>query len=1153
MQLDCYAETVPVPRFLFTIRRNRRQAMTHKGYCLSNKVLRVMKLITILLTVFCINVSAGVFAQHITVSAKNKPLESVFAMIEQQSHYTFVYRDEWLTGTKPVNLSISGGSIDQVMKAALQQQPLAYEIIDNTVIVTRKASNSSPAPIQTLASINGRVTDEKGNPLAYVNIGIKGTQKGTHTDEQGSFKLDVRETDVLVFSLVGYTPREITVGQQTVINISLVAAISDLNQIVVVGYGTQKKVNITGSVASVKGQEIAKSPVTNICNSLAGRLPGIRAIQNSGEPGKDGARIDIRGFGDALVIVDGVPSSFEQLDPSEIESISILKDAAAAVYGIKAANGVVLVTTKRGNLSRPKITYSTYAGLQSNTRYPRYVNAAEFAELTDESQINQGLAPVYGADKVQQYREGKPGFESTDWYKAAIRKNTPQQYHNLNVNGGTEATRYFFSLGYLNQEGMWKSGDTRFNRYNFRSNISTKISKRLTAELNLGGRLENRHYPAAEAVTLMDQVQRAYPTYSLYANNNPDYYAVTNFSQNVLASMNSDYSGYSAQKFRYLSGIAALTYDIPFVDGLSAKALYSYQSGTANNKKWVKQFNLYNYNAATKKYEPGYLGNSPSNLSQDQQQEDNSLLQLSLNYTRTFARDHHVKGLLLFEQNQTTKNEFSAYREFALDALDQLFAGASTNQKNNGKASEAAYMGYVGRVNYDYKDRYLLELGFRYDGSYKLAPEHRWGFFPTVSAGWRLSDEAFFRNIARTVNNLKIRGSWGQMGDDGTTPPFQYLTGYKYPSGGYIFGKNIVSGLNPSGIPNPMITWFNATTANIGFEAGFLQNMFTIELDYFSRKRTGLFAQRSLSLPGTYGATLPEENLNSDRTQGFELVLGYNKKIGNILLNVSPNITWTRTKNIYVERASSTNALSNWRDNTSERWTNMIWGYKAAGQFQSQEEIASWAIQDRKGNTTIKPGDIKYEDLNGDGIIDGNDRTVIGRGNNPELYYGLNLSASWKGFSLTMLFQGAANYSVLIDGAMRDPFSNGSNAYAFFTDRWHRKDIYDPQSEWVPGKYPSTIANGLDNNKGVSSFWLKDASYLRLKTLEFGYALPKSILSGVGIEQLRFYFSGQNLFTFDNLKFIDPEMPTNDGTNAAGNGKYYPQQRVLTLGLNLQF
>ncbi|MBC9932986.1 TonB-dependent receptor [Chitinophaga qingshengii] len=1153
MQLDCYVKTVPVTRFLFTGRPERRQATTPKGSCLRNKVIRVMKLTAILLTLCYLHVSAGVSAQQITVSVKNKSLESVFALIEQQSHYTFVYRDEWLAGTKPVNLNISRGSIEQVMKAALSQQPLSYEIIDQTVIVTRKTSSGIPAPTVTVASISGRVTDEKGNPLSYVTVGVKGTQRGTHTDENGAFKLDARETDVLVFTLVGYAPREIVVGQQNTVQVTLTQAISDLNQIVVVGYGTQKKVNVTGSVASVKGQEIAKSPVTNISNALAGRLPGIRAIQNSGEPGKDGARIDIRGFGAALVIVDGVPSSFEQLDPSEIESISILKDAAAAVYGIKAANGVVLVTTKRGNVSKPKITYNTYLGLQSNTRYPRLVNAAEFAELNDESQINQGLAPIYGAEKVQQYREGQPGYESTDWYNAAIRKSTPQQYHNINVNGGTEATRYFFSLGYLNQQGMWKSGDTRFSRYNFRSNISTKITKRLTAELNLGGRLENRHYPAADAVTLMGMVQRTYPTYKLYANDNPEYYAVTNFSQNLLASMNSDYSGYTAQQYKYLSGIAALTYDIPFMDGLSAKALYSYQSGTESNKKWVKQYNLYNYNAATNKYDVGYVGNSPSNLKQDQNQTENTLAQLSLNYTKTIARDHHVKGLLLFEQRQLLYNEFSASREFVLDALDQLFAGASTNKNNDGKAREEAYMGYVGRVNYDYKDRYLLELGFRYDGSYKLAPDHRWGFFPTVSAGWRISDENFFRPMARLVNNLKIRGSWGQMGDDGIVNPFQYLTGYRYPEGGYIFGKNIVSGLTPSGIPNPLITWFNATTANIGFEAGFLQNMFTIELDYFSRKRTGLFAKRELSLPGTYGAELPSENLNSDRTRGFELALGFNKKIGDVILNVSPNVTWTRTRNLYVERANSTTAFANWKDNTTNRWTNMIWGYKAAGQFQNQEEIAGWAIQDRKGNTTLKPGDIKYEDLNGDGIIDGNDRTVIGRGNDPELYYGLNLAATWKGFSLSMLFQGASNYNVLIIDGMRDPFSNGSNTYAFFTDRWHREDPYNPNSAWIPGKYPSTIVNGLDNNKGVSSFWLKDASYLRLKTIELGYSLPKPMLSKAGIEQVRFFFSAQNLFTIDNLKVLDPETPTNDDSNAGGTGKYYPQQKVLTFGMNLQF
>jgi TonB-linked SusC/RagA family outer membrane protein len=1154
MQLDCYVKTVPMQRFLFTRRRNIRPAIVASGYCLSNKVILVMKLTVFLLTVCCLNVSAGVFAQNISLSVKNKPLENVFELIEQKSGYTFIYRDEWLRDAKTVDLNIARGTIEQVMKACLKTQPLSYEILDKTIIVTRKKEIENVTVQFAVAAITGRITDEKGSPLAFVSIAIKGTQKGTYTDENGAFKLDARANDVLVISLMGYTPREIAVGQQSVINVVLSPAISDLNQVVVVGYGTQKKVNVTGSVASVKGAEIAKSPVANVSNALAGRLPGIRAVQGSGEPGKDGSKIDIRGFGDALIIVDGVPSSFDQLDPSEIESISILKDASAAVYGVRAANGVVLVTTRRGTVSKPKISYNTYLGMQSNTRYPRYVNAAEFAELMDESQLNQGLAPVYGAEIVQKYREGQNGYESTDWYNEAIRKNNPQQYHNLNVSGGTEDTRYFFSMGYLNQEGMWRSGDTRYNRYNFRSNISTKINKRLTAELNLGGRLENRHFPGMEAGMLMGQIQRAYPTYRKFANDNPDYLAVTNFSQNVLASMNSDYSGYETSKYRNLSGIASLTYEIPYITGLSAKGLFSYQSGSNNVKKWVKKYDLYNYNEATKAYEVGYTGNDPSNLKQITEQVDNSLLQFSLNYERSFAKKHNVKALLLFERNQSTLGDFNAYREFTLDGLDQLFAGASANKNNDGKASETAYMGYVGRVNYDFKNRYLLEVGFRYDGSYKFASDHRWGFFPTVSAGWRVSEESFFRNNVKLVNNLKIRGSWGQLGDDSGANAFQYITGYNLSgSNNYIFGNSIISSLVPKGPPNLLLTWFNSTTSNIGFEAGLMQDMFTIEFDLFIRKRTGLMAQRLLTLPGTYGATLPQENLNSDRTQGFELSLGFNKKIGEVMLNVSPNLTWTRTKNDYLERAGSTNAYSNWRDNYTDRWQNITFGYKTAGQFQNQDEIAGWAIQDKKGNTTLKPGDIKYQDLNNDGIIDNNDQTVISSGSTPELFYGMNLSASWKGFTLTVLLQGAANYNILLDAALRDPFINGSTTYAMFTDRWHRKDPYDPESEWIAGKYPSTVVNGLDNNKMVSDFWSKDAAYLRVKTLELGYTLPKPILAQVGIEQVRFYFSGQNLFTFDKLKFMDPEMPSNDGTNYAGNGKYYPQQRVLTLGLNLQF
>jgi TonB-linked SusC/RagA family outer membrane protein len=507
---------------------------------------------------------------------------------------------------------------------------------------------------------------------------------------------------------------------------------------------------------------------------------------------------------------------------------------------------------------------------------------------------------------------------------------------------------------------------------------------------------------------------------------------------------------------------------------------------------------------------------------------------------------HNIKALLLFEQNEGIYSNFSAYREFVFDALDQMFAGSSTNKNNDGSGSENASMGYVGRLNYDYDNKYLFEAGFRYDGSYKFPKESRWGFFPTLSAGWRVSNEDFLKEN-KVISNLKLRASWGEMGDDTGAWPFSWITGYIFPSGSYIFRDNVITqGLATTGVPNNRLTWYTATTSNLGVEMGFFKNKLTMDMDVFFRERNGLLTTRNLLLPDTYGATLPLENLNSDNTRGFELVIGYNDNIGDFHYKISANTSWTRTRSDYIEQASPNSSYTNWRYNGSNRWNNQYWGYKAVGQFQSLDDIKTWPIQDNKANTTLLPGDIKYEDTNKDGVIDEGDNQIIGRGFTPELFYGLTLSAAYKGFDLSMLLQGASNFNAYYNNELQNPFFNNANAFAFQTDRWHKADMYDVNSEWIPGKYPTTRANGIENNKYYSSFWLKDASYLRLKTMEIGYSIPKILISKIGINEFRFYFSGQNLFTIDKIKFIDPEAES-------GRGYFYPQQKVLTLGFNIQY
>lgn len=509
----------------------------------------------------------------------------------------------------------------------------------------------------------------------------------------------------------------------------------------------------------------------------------------------------------------------------------------------------------------------------------------------------------------------------------------------------------------------------------------------------------------------------------------------------------------------------------------------------------------------------------------------------------------------MYEQREDLDDYITAYREFAIDALDQINAGVDKNKNNSGVESELANVSFVGRVNYDYMSKYLFEFAFREDGSAKFYKKNRWGFFPSVSVGWRLSEESFIKNNISFMDNLKIRASYGIMGDDqaldsGGNPTvlaFQYLTGYNYPGGSnYIFNNDVIKGLDSKGLPNLYYTWLQSKIWNVGVDVSLWNRLLEANFDVFYRKREGLIATRYGSLPNTFGASLPQENLNSDDYRGFELVLGHTNKIGDVNYSAKANMSFTRIKNKHIEQADPIDSYRNWKNNWSGRWQNIQFGYVYAGQFQNQEDINSWAVQDDAGNTTLKPGDLKYEDLNGDGVIDGNDVKPISRSNTPEIYFGLDLSASWKGFDISILMQGATNYNVYMSGVMGNPLFNGSSALACYMDRWHRADLYDPNSEWIPGKYPSTDATAKPNNQRVSTFNNISAYYLRVKNLEVGYTFPSKWMQPAGISHLRLYVSGNNLLTIDNLPFGDPEAPSSDRI-------LYPQLRIWNVGVNLTF
>lgn len=1093
--------------------------------------------------------SSGLSAMaQITLTLKNQTMREVIKEIEKVSDYRFFYNDDLPGLSTRISVDVKNASIQNILEQISRQTPITYVLKDNSQIVL--SSKNTSVTQQQKRVITGTIMDQNGEPVIGANVVERGTTNGTITDLDGHYSLEVSSPQAtLQISYIGYNTLDVAIAGQSVLNASLREDTQKLDEVVVVGYGVQKRASVTGSVASLQTKDIVSVKTPNVTNALAGKLPGLRAVQRSGAPGDDAASIDIRGFGSALVIVDGVERDFTQIDANDIESISILKDASAAVYGFKGANGVILVTTKKGEISKPKISYNGYYGLQQVTRFPKLYNAYQYATLWNEAQMNIGVQAPYSEEEIEKYRTGTdPAYPSTNWWKEITRKSAPQMYHNLNVSGGTEKVKYYFSLGYTSQDGIWVSGDQNYRKYNVRSNVNAEITKGLTVGLQLSGRLDTRNKPYDQNV--FKDVYLSSPLKTVYANNTPPYYNTAGNEPNPMQVINASEVGYDKRDRREFNGALTINWDLPWVKGLSVKALLSYDYNNLFEKKWFKEYYEYQYDAINETYNKI----TRHALSTLDEKNENSFMpnqQYSVNYHNTFGK-HDVGALLLWEMRNYRKDWFSAYRQFYISALDQMNAGDNTNKSNDGNAEVSAHEGLVGRVNYAYDSKYLAEVSFRYDGSYKFASDSRWGFFPAVSLGWRVSQEAFFKENVSFIDNLKIRGSYGKVGDEGDFAAFQYLSGYKYPSGNYVLGSDGLSnGAEDKGLPNLNLTWYESTTANIGFEASVLNGLISAEFDYFERRRKGLLANRLLTLPTSFGKSLPQENLNSDKTRGFELVLTHRHTIGKVSYSVSANFTTTRELNRYVERAVSGNMYENWRNNTNDRYKSITWGYEALGQFQSFEEILNAPIQDGNGNKSLLPGDIKYADINEDGIIDDKDKKPVGHSDTPSMYYGLNLSVNWNGFDFTAFFQGAAGHEVKVFETFLDPFIQQGlgNGVVFWEDRWHRENPSDVNSAWISGEMPAVRPTGFSLNNETSTWSLLKANYLRLKTIELGYTLPKTWLAKAGLENVRIYVNSYNPLTITRggmMKYMDPE-------NSQTNLQYYPQMKSYNFGINLTF
>ncbi len=1007
--------------------------------------------------------------------------------------------------------------------------------------------------------VRGNVSDESGDPLVGASVSIKGTTTGTITDPDGNYSLSINDkTATMVFSFIGYETTEENVGNRSQVNVVLAEKQEGIDEVIVVGYGTQKRQSVTGAVSQVSGKDLMTKPVGNINNMLGGMVPGVVALQQSGQPGGDAASIIIRGT-DAKYIVDGVERNISEIDPNEIASISVLKDASSAsIYGLDAS-AVVIVTTKRGDTGPSQITFSGSYGVSSNAVMMEMLDGPGYAYWYNKAREMDGDDPVFSASHIEKMLNDDPtdGWGNTNWYDETFGLGSNRNM-NLNATGGTEKIKYFVSLGNYNQKGNVEGFN--YNRINLRSNIDAVIADNLDLTFDVSGRIEDRKRPGYSASpgdwnNIPQQAMRAHPYVPAEIDGVPVSTRTASSYVNPLAA--SDLTGYNRVKNGILQTKTALNYRVPFIDGLSVKFMTAYDISYQTTKSFSTPYytQVATPPTATTK-DIGYT------YTHDARGTTTSLVEglghytklttnTSISYENRFE-EHSVKALALLETIDQTNNKFGAYGYgFDIPELDELdYATMAEKNKVSGNSAPKRIAGYVVRLNYDYAGKYLAEVSSRYDGSYVfggMVDGKRWGLFPAASLGWRISEEDWFRYRFEDIDNLKLRASIGLTGRTGINP-FYYLNTLSFlKDPAVIIGGTAENGLITSKPANINLTWEKALQYNLGFDASLWRGKLMAEFDVFYKYVYDILSKVDATFPDSYGGYVPGfENNNKQDHKGFEFSLTHNNKIGDFSYRIGINGTYTKRR--WLRFGDSENT-PDWLKLTGKEVGAQI-GFIDQGLFQSQEDIDNSALIPGRA---VRVGDIKYLDRNGDGMITyEQDRGYIGKSAYPKFVGGINLGAGWKGLDLSAMFQGAMGRDVALTGvyssgvmdntSMTKPFYHGGNSPVYLLENSWRED--NPT-----GEFPRlSVVTASSNNAYSSTFWYRSGDYLRLKSLQLGYTFPKRWTQKIDLETLRIYAEGQNLFTLSQLsKYnIDPEQP------GVSNG-YYPQQRVISMGVKLVF
>lgn len=1043
--------------------------------------------------------------------------------------------------------------------------------IKSLLFISALVMSSAAAQAQGIM-VKGKVVDQHNEPVIGATVGVDKGKAKTVTDIDGNFTLQVPANAQIVVNYIGMKPATQSVGGRRELNFVLQDDVNQLQDVVVVGYGTQKRGSITGSVAAVKGDEMVRTKNENPQNMLTGRVAGVRVWQKSSEPGSYNNNFDVRGMGTPLVIIDGVPrdmSDFQRMNADDIQDISVLKDASASIYGLRSANGVVLVTTKKGQAGQTKFSYNGSYTIQSPKSMPKLLDAYKTMTLYNERNLNNvnGGSKIYTDEMFDEFRNGTR--RETDWNNLIFAKTSPQTNHNITVSGGNDKTQYFVSFGALYQEGFFKSGDLNYHKYNITSNLTTEVYRGLKLSLNINAMTDKQNNPYCTSTDIIRNYWRQgvlFPAYADEAGTMLNYDGL-DLEENTVAKMTADISGYRRYKQSQVLTSGIVEYDFGtltnVLKGLKAKAMFSYDYHLNNNTIYRKQYYQYAYDPATQTYKQKlYASSAPSNLRREHYDTQQFLSQYTLSYNRDFG-PHSIAAVVGMETQRRTGDNFYAMRNLAFSS-PYLFNGVEEGQVANsatGGIYSANYNAFIGRLNYSFAQRYLVEGQFRYDGSSKFAKGHRWGFFPSVSLGWVVSEEPWFKKIEflKGVDQLKLRASYGEMGDD-SGANYDWVAGYTYPSTsgnsekgyynqyapGFIFGSQFVYAATPMAIPNELISWYKAKTFNVGVDFDTNNKLFGFSLDYFSRKMTGLYEYRTSVFPTVIGAKPPRENANSSRNFGMELELRHHNRIGrDFVYNVKGIVTITRQKYLTaIQNGPYANAYDQWRnDHLNNRYQGVQFGYEGNGRYQNWDEIWNETLYHEKN---LLPGDYKYLDWNGDGEINSQDEHPYAFDQTPWMNYSLSIDCAYKGFDFSMLWQGSALGSMSYEEPLYSIWGqNGGGALEQYWDRWHpadeNADPYDPNTKWVKGYYAYTGHYPSAN----STFNRVSTAYLRLKQIELGYTLPK--WKAFPSLNLRVYANAYNLLTITGVKFVDPEHPSDDL------GRLYPLNRTYTFGVQVSF